>query len=100
MDVGGLNFGSTGEDPAPAVGGGHITPHHSSYVHSGEASDRSLHYLHLRLLASACHPSRDISILSVTCFYVCFHVPGKITEEEKQLCKTLMAYWANFMRTG
>ncbi|XP_048112489.1 carboxylesterase 5A-like isoform X1 [Alosa alosa] len=27
-------------------------------------------------------------------------VTGKITEEENRLCKTMMAYWANFMRTG
>ncbi|KAL2093079.1 hypothetical protein ACEWY4_010391 [Coilia grayii] len=38
-------------------------------------------------------------------FGACFwnghiRVTGKITEEENQLCKTLMAYWANFMRTG
>ncbi|XP_063052895.1 carboxylesterase 5A-like isoform X3 [Engraulis encrasicolus] len=38
-------------------------------------------------------------------FGACFwnghiRVTGKITEEEKQLCRTMMAYWANFMRTG
>lgn len=27
-------------------------------------------------------------------------VSGKITEKEQELCKTMMAYWANFMRTG
>ncbi|XP_076132963.1 carboxylesterase 5A-like [Alosa pseudoharengus] len=27
-------------------------------------------------------------------------VTGKITEEENRLCNTMMAYWANFMRTG
>ncbi|KAK2848029.1 hypothetical protein Q7C36_009711 [Tachysurus vachellii] len=27
-------------------------------------------------------------------------VTGTITEEENQLCKTIMGYWANFVRTG
>ncbi|XP_026782841.3 carboxylesterase 3 [Pangasianodon hypophthalmus] len=43
----------------------------------------------------------DVGFVFGACFWN-GHVKviGTITEEENQLCKTLMGYWANFVRTG
>ncbi|NXA86020.1 SASB hydrolase, partial [Melanocharis versteri] len=32
--------------------------------------------------------------------YSVFHLSGDVTEEEKNLSRTLMKYWANFARNG
>uniref|UniRef100_A0A6Q2YFP8 Carboxylic ester hydrolase n=1 Tax=Esox lucius TaxID=8010 RepID=A0A6Q2YFP8_ESOLU len=43
----------------------------------------------------------DIGFMFGSCFWNGhIKITGTITEEEKTLCKTMMAYWANFARTG
>ncbi|NXE71410.1 SASB hydrolase, partial [Calcarius ornatus] len=37
---------------------------------------------------------------SVFCSYSVFCLSGEVTEEEKNLSRTLMKYWANFARNG
>ncbi|KAJ7997747.1 hypothetical protein DPEC_G00215330 [Dallia pectoralis] len=43
----------------------------------------------------------DIGFMLGICFWNGhIKITGAVTEEEKTLCKTMMAYWANFARTG
>uniref|UniRef100_A0AAZ3P6W2 Carboxylic ester hydrolase n=1 Tax=Oncorhynchus tshawytscha TaxID=74940 RepID=A0AAZ3P6W2_ONCTS len=41
----------------------------------------------------------DIGFMFGSCFWN-GHIKITVTEEEEKLCKTMMAYWANFARTG
>nr|XP_023841100.1 carboxylesterase 5A isoform X1 [Salvelinus alpinus] len=43
----------------------------------------------------------DIGFMFGSCFWNGhIKITGTVTEEEEKLCKTMMAYWANFARTG
>ncbi|XP_030646661.1 carboxylesterase 3 isoform X2 [Chanos chanos] len=43
----------------------------------------------------------EVGFVFGACFWNGYlKVKGNVTEEEKQLCKTVMRYWGNFIRTG
>nr|XP_020468343.1 carboxylesterase 5A-like [Monopterus albus] len=43
----------------------------------------------------------DVGFMFSGCFWSGeIKVIGNITEEDERLCRTLMAYWANFVRSG
>ncbi|KAI4888538.1 hypothetical protein NFI96_013034, partial [Prochilodus magdalenae] len=46
-----------------------------------------------------CDHADEIHFVFGSCF-ASSHISGQFTEEENELCRTVMAYWGNFARTG